>query len=250
MARNKKRYIAASRPGRGRDDLSPWRDVLALTAPIATLALLNYRKTSDGVEEQVAQTLHHGLGPMAETDDDAERQLIERIAAGDREALSELFHRSRLAVLGYLLRLTDHRELAEDLLQETFIAVWRAAPTFAGRSSVRTWLFGIAHHQAHNVLRRRPLPVAAPDAVAHASSTTADPEGAVLAAVAREELHTAIRRLSLVHREVLALAFGQELTVAEIAAVLDIPPGTVRSRLRDAKRALRRDLGGGKDIEV
>jgi RNA polymerase sigma-70 factor (ECF subfamily) len=195
----------------------------------------------------VAQTLRDGIDGMVETADEAERQLIRRIGAGEREALTALFLRFRTPLFGYLLRVTECRELAEDVLQETFIAVWRGASTYSGRSTARTWLFGIAHHQAHNVLRRAALPVAEPVELERAESPWPTPEEASLAAAERTELYAAVRRLSLIHREVLALAFGQELAIAEIAVVLDIPVGTVKSRLRDAKRALRADLGAGKD---
>lgn len=195
----------------------------------------------------MAQTLRDGIGGMVETADEADRQLIRRLGAGEREALTALFLRFRTPLFGYLIRVTNCRELAEDVLQETFIAVWRAAPSYSGRSAVRTWLFGIAHHQAHNVLRRAALPAAEPAELERAESPWPTPEEASLAAAERRELYAAVRRLSLIHREVLALAFGQELAIAEIAAVLEIPIGTVKSRLRDAKRALRADLGAGKD---
>src|SRR5260370_3023180 len=184
---------------------------------------------------------------MVERADEAERELIRRISAGEREALTALFLRFRTPLFGYLLRVTQCRELAEDVLQESFIAVWRAAPSYSGRSTVRTWLFGIAHHQAHNAMRRAALPIADPAEVERAESPWPTPEEASLAAAERRELHAAVRRLSLLHREVLALAFGLELSIAEIATVLDLPAGTVKSRLRDAKRALRADLSAGKD---
>src|SRR5260370_42663223 len=176
---------------------------------------------------------------MVQTADEAERQLIRRMSAGEREALTALFLRFRMRLFGSLIRVTDCRELAEDVLQETFIAVWRAAPSYSGRSAVRTWLFGIAHHQAHNVLRRAALPIAEPAELERAESPWPTPEEASLAAAERRELHAAVRRLSLIHREALALAFGQELSIAEIAAGLDSPIGTATNRLLAGNRAPR-----------
>src|SRR5579883_2450168 len=87
--------------------------------------------------------------------DDA--QLIGRIARGDRQALSELYERYQRSLFSYLLQLTPDYGLAEELLQDTLVAVWKSARSFEGRSSVLTWLIGIARRQAHNTLRQRKL---------------------------------------------------------------------------------------------
>jgi RNA polymerase sigma factor (sigma-70 family) len=178
--------------------------------------------------------------PTDATDDD--RALLARTSAGDREALTALYTRHRSAVFAYLLRLTPDQHLAEDLLQETFVAVWKSAASFAGRSTVKTWLIGIAHRQAHNVLRRRSEPLVDEAELAALVAADPEPEDAALAHATRAELLAAIAQLSLAHRETLALAFGQEMPAAEIAEALGIPIGTVRSRLRDAKRLLRAAL--------
>ena len=88
-----------------------------------------------------------------------EQQLMQRIAGGDREALTELYMSYRRPLFHYLLQLTPDYGLAEELLQDTLVAVWKSAHSFEGRSSVLTWLFGIARRQAHNTLRQRRLPV-------------------------------------------------------------------------------------------
>jgi RNA polymerase sigma-70 factor (ECF subfamily) len=181
----------------------------------------------------------------AEPTDDA--SLLRRIGAGDRQALAELYARYRQPLYHYLLRLAGDAGLAEDLLQETLVAVWRSAGSFAGRSSPRTWLIGVARRQAHNTLRRRSLPMADSAELAVLEARDPAPEDAALANAEREELLAAIARLSLIHREALALAFGAELSTREIAEILGIPQGTVKSRLRDAKHALRTLLDPGKD---
>jgi RNA polymerase sigma-70 factor, ECF subfamily len=178
----------------------------------------------------------------ADTNDD--RELLARTGAGDRQALTELYTRYRGAVFAYLLRLTPDPHLAEDLLQETFVAVWKSAASFAGRSTVKTWLIGVAHRQAHNVLRRRSESLADEAELAQLAAADPEPENAALAQATRDELLAAIAGLSLAHRETLALAFGQEMPAAEIAEALGVPIGTVRSRLRDAKRLLRAALSG------
>jgi RNA polymerase sigma-70 factor, ECF subfamily len=179
----------------------------------------------------------------AETSND-DRDLLARTGVGDRQALTELYTRYRSVVFAYLLRLTPDQHLAEDLLQETFVAVWKSAGSFVGRSTVKTWLIGVAHRQAHNVLRRRSESLADEAELAQLAATDPGPENAALAQATREELLVAISQLSLAHRETLALAFGQEMPAAEIAEALGVPIGTVRSRLRDAKRLLRAALSG------
>lgn len=169
--------------------------------------------------------------------DDA--QLIERIARGDRQALSELYACYQRALFAYLLQLTPDYGLAEELLQDTLVAVWKSARSFEGRSSVLTWLIGIARRQAHNTLRQRILPTADLSEVECLPARDLGPEAFALASVARDELTQAFRQLAPVHREVLLLIFVQELSYQEAATVLEVPVGTVKSRLSNARRALR-----------
>jgi len=89
-------------------------------------------------------------------DDDA--TLVARVARGDGGALARLYQAYAGRLFGYLLRLTGDRMLAEEVLQDTMLAVWRSADGFAGASAVPTWLFGIARRQAYYRLRGRPPP--------------------------------------------------------------------------------------------
>ncbi len=189
-----------------------------------------------------------------ETQGDEDVRLVARLAAGDREALAELYARYQRPLFGYLLRLATDRGLAEELLQDTLVAAWTSAGSFAGRSSVRTWLFGIARRQAHNTLRRRGLPLAATMADADvALDETPDgdpgPEDRALAGADRSDMIDALSRLSPTHREVLVLALVQGIPQPELAGMLGTPLGTVKSRLHHAKAALRRALTAGKEEE-
>ena len=170
---------------------------------------------------------------------EGDASLVERIAAGERDALSELYTRYQRPLFQYLLQLTSDRGVAEEILQDTLVAAWKSASSFAGRSSVRTWLFGIARRQAHNTLRGMALPLAAETELETAASTEPEPEGSLLAGAEREALAQAMEGLSAIHREALVLAFVHELSYQELADVLDVPIGTVRSRLSNAKKALR-----------
>ncbi len=181
------------------------------------------------------------------TDDDL--QTIRRIAAGDREALTELYLRYHQPLFRYLLQLTPDHGLAEELLQDTLVAVWRSARGFEGRSSVQTWLLGIARRQAHNTLRQRGAPLADAAELDTLPATEPGPEASALASAARAELAGAFTQLAAVHREVLALTFVEGLSYQQIARVLGVPVGTVKSRLSNARRALRTLLDTRMEVE-
>jgi RNA polymerase sigma-70 factor (ECF subfamily) len=187
------------------------------------------------VEHAVAQEVD--VMATGALDDDA--SIVGRMARGDRQALAEFYARYRLSLYRYLLQLTPDHGLAEELLQDTLVAAWKSSPTFAGRARVQTWLFGIARRQAHNTLRRRGLPLADVTALAELPVSDPDPEATALARASHAELTMAFNRLSPVHREVLLLAFVEELSYQESAEVLCVPVGTVKSRLSNAKQALR-----------
>ena len=132
--------------------------------------------------------------------------------------------------------------VAEEILQDTLLAVWRSAHLYAGRSSVRTWLFGIARRQAHNRLRVRSPEQVPLDRLAGRADPAPGPAEWALAAAQREAIAEAFDALALQHREVLALAFAARIAHREIAEILDVPVGTVKSRLHHARAALARVL--------
>lgn len=178
-----------------------------------------------------------------------DRQLLKDIAGGDRQALSELYARYQRPLFNYLLQLTPDYGLAEELLQDTLVAVWRSAYSFEERSSVQTWLTGIARRQAHNTLRQRKLPLVDESELEGIAATEPEPEDFTLATVARDELVAAFKQLTPVHREVLVLIFVQELAYAEAATILGVPVGTVKSRLSNARRALRSLLDAREELK-
>jgi RNA polymerase sigma-70 factor (ECF subfamily) len=141
-----------------------------------------------------------------------------------------------------LTTLTSDRGLAEEILQDSFVAAWRGAARFEGRSSVKTWLFGIARRQAHNVLRRRNITFTDDATLDLTPSDEPEPETTALINADRQAVTAAIEQLSPMHREVLVLAFVHELPYGEMAELLEVPVGTIKSRLSNAKRLLRQIL--------
>lgn len=180
---------------------------------------------------------------------DDDREVVKRIACGDRQALSELYTRYQRPLFNYLLQLTPDRGLAEELLQDTLVATWRSAGSYAGRSSVLTWLIGIAHRQAHNMLRQRKLSLVDMSELAELAATELEPEEFTLASIARDELIAAFKQLAPVHRAVLVLVLVEGLSYEEAADALKVPIGTIKSRLCHAKRMLRTILMTGEGTE-
>src|SRR5690242_18546317 len=169
---------------------------------------------------------------------DREQTTIARMAAGDPDALTELYDAHRAPLLAYLRLLTRDAGLAEEMLQDTLLAAWTGAGRFAGRASVRAWLFGIARRRAHDALRRRSLRLVPDEAMAETAAADPEPEALAIAAAERDDLIRAIDRLSPLHREILLLTFVHDLSYRELADVLGVPLGTVQSRLANARRAL------------
>ncbi len=164
---------------------------------------------------------------------DADLQLARK---GDRDAIARLVDQNYDAVYRFLARRVG-AELAQDLAQETFLSAQKTIATFEGRSTLATWLFGIAHNHVRNSVRKRKAePV---DWIMN--EPTENPESTL---INRETLRKALKTLSEEHREVVLLHEIDGLTYEEAATVLGVPVGTVKSRLHHAFLALRRALLG------
>jgi RNA polymerase sigma-70 factor, ECF subfamily len=172
--------------------------------------------------------------------DDAE--LLRRIGDGDHAALVALYQRHGGMVLGQIRLVVDDRGLSEEILQDTMLAVWRGARSFRGHSRVRSWIIAIARRQARDRLRRHRASVVDDRLLAERPARGPGPEDVVLDRVTATAVADAIRQLDVRHREVLGLVFGADLTLAEAAGVLEVPLGTVKSRLAAARTALARTL--------
>lgn len=172
--------------------------------------------------------------------------LVSRAAAGEAEAFRSLVERYQGRIVALLHRLCGCPEQALDLAQETFLAAHRHLGSFRRESRFSTWLHAIAVNQARSAARRR-RPVALLDAVtADGRRVCPEPVAAAPAAssgLERAELATriaaALDRLDGRYREVVVLADMQDASYEEIAATLDIPVGTVRSRLHRGRAELR-----------
>jgi RNA polymerase sigma-70 factor (ECF subfamily) len=164
--------------------------------------------------------------------------LIERIAAGDRGAMRILFARHRLAVYRWLMRLVHDEALAEDLLNEVFLDVWRQAAAFEARASVSTWLLAIARHKALSARRRRTEAELDDGFAATAADPADDPELVVEKKSRAELLRRSLRRLPPEQTEVIDLVYYHDKSVREVAEIVGIPEATVKTRMFYARRKL------------
>jgi len=166
--------------------------------------------------------------------------LLHRIARQDEDALDELYRRVGPGLLGYLIGRLQDAHLAEEVLQDVLLAAWRSAPHFRGECRVLTWLLTIARSRAINAFHRQIVPAAhdvpidGPD-LDKISQTSSSVETASVYL----DLRAAFQELPEEQRETLELVFYHGLSQEEVAQVLNIAPGTVKSRLHRAKDRLR-----------
>ena len=172
----------------------------------------------------------------------ADADLVSLVAAGDRAALAALYERHGQAVLAQVVLTVGDRTLAEEVLQDTMLAVWRGAASFRGDSRVRSWLIAIARRQARDRLRRRRVPTVTDDILSGWPAAEPGPEDLTLARAEAAAVAQAVGGLDERYRQVLGLVYGASLTLGEAAAVLQVPVGTVKSRLAGARAALATSL--------
>jgi RNA polymerase sigma-70 factor, ECF subfamily len=181
-----------------------------------------------------------GMSALAATagETSSDEILVEQIAAGSKSAMHALFARHRTYVYRWLLRFVSNETLAEDLLSEVFLDVWRQAGRFQCRSSVSTWLMSIARHKALSARRRRTDAELGEKIEATIAEPANDPEVALQEMDRGELLRRALIRLSPEHREVIDLVYYHEKSVDEVAHILDVPPATVKTRMFYARKKL------------
>jgi RNA polymerase sigma-70 factor, ECF subfamily len=164
--------------------------------------------------------------------------LLSLVAQGERDALELLFRRHHARVFRFLTRLVDNEAVAEELVSEVFLEVWRHAGAFAARSQVSTWLLSIARHKALSVLRRRSAEELDEETAELIEDPADDPEVALQKAQRSEILRGVIEQLSPPQRQIVDLVYYREQTIDDVAASLGIPLATVKTRLFYARKRM------------
>jgi RNA polymerase sigma-70 factor (ECF subfamily) len=175
-----------------------------------------------------------------------DRALLGRIVRQEEAALAALYDRHARVLYALALRIVGDRELAQEVLQDTFLRCWNGAERYdPDRGHVVAWLVGVVRHRAIDLLRSRPHrarlrergPLPAPDRLAGSREDAAD------AVALRHTMTTALAALAPAQRQAIELAYYDGLTQTEIARVQGEPLGTVKSRMRSGLERLRAALG-------
>jgi RNA polymerase sigma-70 factor (ECF subfamily) len=181
--------------------------------------------------------------------DPADVQIIQRVVAGDQQALGELYDRWSKPAFSLARRVCGDEGLAEDVVQEVFIAFWREPARFdPARGAFGSWLLTLVHHKAvdavrrESAIRRRTVP-AAEDGEEWSVAPGPGADQAALGAVVAGQVRDALGRLPNEQREALALAYYGGYTQREVATLTGVPLGTVKSRMFTGVQRLRSVLG-------
>jgi RNA polymerase sigma factor (sigma-70 family) len=181
--------------------------------------------------------------------DPADVQLIQQIVAGDQRALGELYDQWSKPAFSLARRVCADEGLAEDVVQEVFIAFWREPGRFdPARGAFGSWLLTLVHHKAvdavrrESAIRRRTVP-AAEGGEEWSAAPGPGADQAALGAVVAGQVRDALGRLPDEQREALALAYYGGYTQREVATLTGVPLGTVKSRMFTGVQRLRGVLG-------
>lgn len=169
--------------------------------------------------------------------------LISRARTGDREAFGGLVEQYRDNVYRLAYRMCGNAYDADEAAQEAFVAAWRALPNFRGDAKFSTWLYRLTTNAAIDVMRREKRHQTAGDGEMIDVADDADsPQETVERTEQQEAVQKALSTLREEYREILLLRYMEELDYSEIAEVLQLPSGTVKSRINRAKAALKAAL--------
>lgn len=177
----------------------------------------------------------------------SDADLLADCAGGDEDALAALFDRHHATVWRFIGRLLNPATPEiDDLVQSTFIEVWKSAPRFGGRSEVRTWILGIAYNVSRRQIRSEKRRRIAMQRLAEIEREPHLPEPAWQDRLMLERLQAALQSLSPELRTAYVMCELEGAKGVDAARALGVRPGTMWRRLHDAKKRLRRALEGGK----
>jgi RNA polymerase sigma-70 factor (ECF subfamily) len=174
----------------------------------------------------------------------SDADLVRDVARGDQAAFDELYRRQNRRVLAYIGRFLPDRTLAEEAFADTMLSVWFGAGSFHGGSQVSTWILGIARHKALDAarsLKARKRALQRIAALEIREPAVSPPESLGTSQCQRTTMH-ALAKLSDAQRQLLHLAYYEDLPYERIGARLKIPVNTVKTRVHHAKRHLARIL--------
>ena len=176
------------------------------------------------------------LGKTANPENEEELQLLIRVAASDKSALTQLYVMYHARLFKFVFRLTRSYSTADELVNDIMLVVWDKAGTFRGDSKVSTWIFGIAYRQALKRLSRKQISIASHLDVDHLPDTQSK-------TVEQEDwVRHGLETLPAAQRLAMELVFFLGLSYEEVAAVTECPINTVKTRMFHARRKLKEQL--------
>jgi RNA polymerase sigma-70 factor (ECF subfamily) len=167
-----------------------------------------------------------------------DESLVAAIAQGDKRALQVLFGRHNVRVFRFVLRFLNDEALAEDMVSEVFLDVWRQAERFERRSQVSTWLLAIARNKALSVLRRRSTEELDEEVAEFIEDPSDNPEVTMQKRQQTTVLQECLKQLSAAHREIVDLVYYHEKTIEEVAEIISVPVNTVKTRMFYARKRI------------
>jgi RNA polymerase sigma-70 factor (ECF subfamily) len=173
----------------------------------------------------------------------SDEELIRAISGGNRHAMKLLYGRHSVRVFRFALRFVADETVAEDVVNDVFLDVWRkAAGAFAGHSQVSTWLLAIARNKAIAVTRRRSFDPLNDNICETIQDGADNPETVMGKSQTRSLLFQCLTNLSPAHREVIDLVYYHEKSIDEVAEIIRVPPNTVKTRMFYARNHLAKLL--------
>lgn len=183
----------------------------------------------------------------------AELDLMARIATSDEDAMSQLYLDHESSIYAFAMKKLNDSQAAADIVHDVMMAIWKGAAGFRGKSSLKSWVLGIAHNKIVDHIRRSVRHDA--DELDESMNQTEDdsisasPFDMVQAAQNSSFLMYCLEKLSDLHRQVVHLAFFEDLPYGEIAEIIGKPEGTVKTRMFHARQSLKRCLQSKIDPE-
>ena len=168
----------------------------------------------------------------------SDEMLLGSIADGNRTAMHILYARHHVRVYRFILRIVRDATVAEDLVSQVFLDVWRTASQFQGRSQVSTWLLSIARFKALTSLRQRRFEDIDQEDVREIPDGAGTPEDSLDRTTTSEILRACVAKLSPAHREIINLVYYHEKSVEEVGEIIGIPQSTVKTRMFYARKQL------------
>jgi RNA polymerase sigma-70 factor (ECF subfamily) len=179
---------------------------------------------------------------------DRDHELIANVLQGNQKAFRQIVERHHSLAFAVVRSILGDRDDVEDVLQNAFIKVYRGLHSFQGRSKLSTWIYQIARNEAITALHRRPVEYQPVDEIDRPAPDTDNPERQYENSELREHLEAALSHLQQDHRMAIELHYLGEHSYEEIAEIMDIPIGTVKTYIYRGKIELRRIMTKRKPI--